>query len=121
MSKRLQHYIKEIVFSVKNTKNGDLDLLILQNIDKAIIIYPKYIKKGHTIDNDIKYILKDKVILTKNNNVIIFKISLHIQHYTKLYFDETLFYAQLIKSLNLQCGDVLKFEYKGGNMGAFSF
>jgi hypothetical protein len=100
MSRRLKHLNEKHVFFIKTIGAPNTETLIRSLVDDHILIYQKYTNKGHTKDTEIKKI--DKVVeLKQQDNGLIVKLSIHVHHYTSLYFSLYDYIAKLNSELKL--------------------
>lgn len=86
MSRRLKHLKVSYSFFVKTNQHQFLENKIIQNVDEFVVLEKKYALKGHTKENDIKKIEKT-VKSDEYSDGYLFKLNIHIHHYTKFYFN----------------------------------
>jgi hypothetical protein len=100
MSRRLKHLKEEHTFFIKGQGSPETEYTILKLVDEYVIIHQKYLAKGHTKQTEIKQIEK-QINFSQKDNTIQFKLSLHVSHYTNLYFNIYEYIARLNSELKL--------------------
>ena len=106
MSRRLKHLVENHVFLIKTAGQPNTESIIRNLVDEHIMIYQKYINKGHTKEGEIKKI--DKTLeLKQQDNGLIAKLSIHVHHYTKLYFSLYDYIAKLNSELKLPPASII--------------
>lgn len=101
MSRRLNHLKESHSFFIKTSNpSPDTEKQVLNLVDESVLIYPKYVNKGHAKATELKQIEKKAHVTPKENGVLI-EIDIHVYHYTKLYFDIYSYIAQLTGVLKL--------------------
>lgn len=100
MSRRLKHLKELETFVIKTSGTPQTEHAIMSLVDQFVFIYPKYITKGHTKETEIKQIEK-KIDITPHEEGLLVKLSIHVSHYTQLYFDLYQYLAKLNSDLSL--------------------
>ena len=100
MSRRLKHLKESHQFFIEGDGSPIMEQTILSLVDEFVLLYPKYINKGHSKQSEIKQIDKH-VTISVSNNGFSFKLDIHIHHYTKLYFNIYEYIAKLNAELKL--------------------
>lgn len=104
-SRRLKHYHTTIFFDINSTCQSDLESILYRAVDGNIRLTQKYINKGSTLSMDIKRVIPTINIVTTDNGITV-QLKIHIQHYAKVYFDETNYLAIVTHLLGFQPGSV---------------
>ena len=100
MSRRLKHLREEHVFLIKTPGTPNTECVIRNLVDDHVKIYQKYINKGHLKETEIKQI--DKIVnFTQQDNGLIVNLSIHVHHYSKVYFGLYDYIASLNSELKL--------------------
>lgn len=102
--KRLKHFHYQQKFYIDCNK-PDLQQKILENVYYCITINLKRQWYGHTKDEHIKKYDKDCVIV-KHNSGWVFELTVHVQHYSDVCFDEPMYISLLNASLLLVPGSI---------------
>ena len=99
-SRRLQHYYTTINFYIE-TLQPRCEEVLYNNIESCIHLHQKFINKGHTKENEIKQIEKKIEITNILNNGCNIKLTIHVSHYSNLFFDNNQYFAKVINCLDL--------------------
>ena len=104
-SRRLKHYHTTIFFDINSTCQSDLESILYRAVDGNIRLTQKYINKGSTLSMDIKRVIPTINIATTDNGITV-QLKIHVQHYAKVYCDETNYLATVTHLLGFQPGSV---------------
>ena len=105
-SRRLKHFFANYSVIIRTAPRPDLEEKISQSIDEHVRIEHKYLLKNHTIQGDVKRIEKKVDTVDGGQGEFLVGVSLHIHHYTGIYFDLHGWIATLNKVLGLPPGSV---------------
>ena len=104
MSRRLNHYKINFILSIQS-KSQQVERILHESVEDAVVISYKHAIKGHTIATCLKQIDKS-IRLQHADSAVAAYIDIHVHHYTTLSLDPH-YYASLVnEKLSLSPGSV---------------
>ena len=96
----MKHLKEEHQFFIEGAPSPSIEQSVLGLVDEFVLIYPKYMNKGHTKQSELKQVEKHVSVTVTERGVAV-KLNVHVHHYSKVYFNIFEYMAKLNAELKL--------------------